>query len=57
MGTCIRFVLGGLTVMFLAGLPLRLFIGGGLAIAAALPIAFHHDARISKEAGPSPSST
>jgi rod shape determining protein RodA len=40
MGTCIMVVLGGLTVMFLAGLPLRLFVGGGLAIAAALPIAF-----------------
>jgi rod shape determining protein RodA len=40
MGTCIMVVLGGLTVMFLAGLPLRIFIGGALAVAAALPIAF-----------------
>jgi len=31
--------------MFLAGLPLRLFIGGALAIAAAAPVAYHfmHD--------------
>jgi len=40
MGTCIMVVLGGLTVMFLAGLPLRLFVGGAVAIGAALPIAF-----------------
>src|SRR4029450_10226501 len=40
LGTCMMVVLGGLTVMFLAGLPLRIFVGGALAVAAALPIAF-----------------
>jgi rod shape determining protein RodA len=40
LGTCLMVVAGGLTVMFLAGLPLRLFVGGAVAIAAALPIAF-----------------
>src|SRR3546814_4069153 len=33
-------VFGGVTVMFLAGLPLWLFLGGGGLIAAALPIVF-----------------
>ena len=32
-------VAGGLTVMFLAGLPLRLFVAGALALAAAMPVA------------------
>ena len=40
LGTAIMIVLGGLTVAFLAGLPLRLFIGGGLALAAAAPLAW-----------------
>ncbi|HEX8215702.1 MAG TPA: rod shape-determining protein RodA [Allosphingosinicella sp.] len=45
LGTASMVVFGGLTVMFLAGLPLRLFIGGGLAVAVAVPIAysFLHD--------------
>lgn len=39
LGTALMITAGGLTIMFLAGLPLRLFIGGGLALAAMLPIA------------------
>lgn len=40
LGTATMIAAGGVTVMFLAGLPLRLFIGSGLALAAAVPIAF-----------------
>lgn len=40
LGTATMIAAGGVTVMFLAGLPLRLFIGSGLAGAAAVPIAF-----------------
>lgn len=40
LGTATMIAAGGVTVMFLAGLPLRLFIGSGLAVAAAIPIAF-----------------
>lgn len=40
LGTATMIAAGGITVMFLAGLPLRLFIGAGLALAAAVPIAF-----------------
>jgi rod shape determining protein RodA len=40
LGTSIMIAAGGVTIMFLAGLPLRLFIGSGLAVAAAVPIAF-----------------
>ena len=45
LGTALMIVAGGLTVMFLAGLPLRLFVGGGLALVAAMPIglALMHD--------------
>ncbi len=39
LGTAIMILAGGLTVMFLAGLPLRLFLGGGAFVAAAIPIA------------------
>jgi rod shape determining protein RodA len=39
LGTALMIVAGGLTVMFLAGLPLRLFLGGAALMAAALPIA------------------
>ena len=39
LGTTLMIVAGGVTIMFLAGLPLRLFLGAGAAIAAALPIA------------------
>jgi len=40
LGTATMIAAGGVTVMFLAGLPLRLFIGAGLAVAAFIPIAF-----------------
>ena len=40
LGTALMIVAGGLTVMFLAGLPLRLFVGGGLAVAAMAPLAY-----------------
>ncbi|WOK36886.1 rod shape-determining protein RodA [Sphingomonas sp. C3-2] len=40
LGTALMIIAGGLTVMFLAGLPLYLFVGGGLALAAAVPIVF-----------------
>ena len=39
LGTALMIVAGGITVAFLAGLPLRLFGGAALALAAALPIA------------------
>jgi rod shape determining protein RodA len=39
LGTAVMIFAGGLTIMFLAGLPLRLFIGGGVSVAVALPIA------------------
>lgn len=38
LGTSVAIAVGGLTVMFLAGLPMRLFIGAGLAGLAALPV-------------------
>ena len=41
LGTAMMITAGGLTVMFLAGIPLRLFIGGGLAGAILAPIAFN----------------
>jgi rod shape determining protein RodA len=40
LGTATMVVSGGLTIMFLAGVPLRLFVGGGAALAVALPVAF-----------------
>ena len=40
LGTCIMVLAGGITVMFLAGLPLRLFVGAALAVGAALPVVF-----------------
>lgn len=40
LGTATMIAAGGVTVMFLAGLPLRLFVGSGLAFAAVVPIAF-----------------
>ncbi|HEX7783283.1 MAG TPA: rod shape-determining protein RodA [Sphingobium sp.] len=40
LGTSIMITAGGVTIMFLAGLPLRLFIGSGLAGAAAVPVVF-----------------
>ena len=40
LGTATMIAAGGVTVMVLAGLPLRLFIGAGLTGAAVIPIAF-----------------
>ena len=39
-GTACLIMLATVAMMFLAGLPLRLFIGGGLALAAAMPLAY-----------------
>jgi len=41
LGTALMITAGGITVMFLAGIPLRLFIGGALAGAILAPIAFN----------------
>ena len=41
LGTALMITAGGLTVMFLAGLPLRLFIGGALAFVVIVPVAFN----------------
>ncbi len=40
LGTALMIVSGGLVVMFLAGLPLRLFVGGAAAVAVIAPIAY-----------------
>jgi len=40
LGTASMIGLGGVTVMFLSGLPLRLFVSAGIAGAAIVPIAF-----------------
>ena len=40
LGTTMLIILNTITMMFLAGLPLRLFIGGGLLVAAALPVTY-----------------
>jgi len=39
LGTALAISFGGVAVMFLAGLPLRLFLGGALALALAIPFA------------------
>ena len=41
LGTTMLVVLNTIALMFLAGLPLRLFIGGGLAVGAALPLVYN----------------
>lgn len=41
LGTSLAIAFGGGVVMLLAGLPLRWFIGGGLAAAAAAPLVFY----------------
>jgi rod shape determining protein RodA len=41
LGTCIMVVLCGVTVMFLAGLPLWIFIGPAVAVGIAAPIAYN----------------
>ena len=45
LGTALMIALGGVATMFLSGVPARLFVGGVLAAAAALPIALRsmHD--------------
>ena len=40
LGTCMMIVLGGITMMFIAGVPMRLFLAGAAAVAVAAPIAF-----------------
>lgn len=40
LGTALAICFGGFAVMFLAGLPIRWFVGGGLAAAIIAPIAF-----------------
>lgn len=39
LGTALMIGFGGVVVMFLAGVPMRLFVGGGLAVALAVPLA------------------
>ena len=39
LGTALMICAGGATVMFLAGVPLRLFVGGAMALAVAAPLA------------------
>jgi rod shape determining protein RodA len=41
LGTTLLLLFAAITVMFLAGLPLWYFIGGGLLVAAAIPIAYN----------------
>jgi len=41
LGTALMICAGGGTVMFLAGVPLRLFVGGALGLAAAVPLAIN----------------
>jgi rod shape determining protein RodA len=45
LGTALMICAGGATVMFLAGVPLRLFVGGAAAAAVAIPIGINmlHD--------------
>lgn len=40
LGTATMIAAGGIVIVFLAGVPMRLFVGSGIAFAAALPIAF-----------------
>lgn len=40
LGTATMIAAGGIVVVFLAGVPMRLFVGSGLTLAALLPIAF-----------------
>ncbi len=40
LGTALMITAGGITIMFLAGLPLRLFIAGGAAAAVIAPLAY-----------------
>ncbi|MET0360599.1 MAG: FtsW/RodA/SpoVE family cell cycle protein, partial [Sphingobium sp.] len=40
LGTALMVTAGGVTVMFMAGLPMRLFVGAATGMAAIVPIAF-----------------
>jgi rod shape determining protein RodA len=40
LGTALMVALGGITIMFLAGVPLRLFLGGIAGLAVLVPVAF-----------------
>ena len=40
LGTALMIGAGGATIMFLAGVPIRLFAGGAAAVAVAVPLAF-----------------
>ena len=42
LGTALMITGGGIVIMFLAGVPLRLFIGGALALALFIPIAVNY---------------
>jgi rod shape determining protein RodA len=42
LGTALMVTGGGIAVMFLAGVPMRLFVGGALGIAVAGPLAFQY---------------
>ena len=41
LGTALMICAGGATVMFLAGVPLRLFVGGAAAVAVVIPLAIN----------------
>jgi len=41
LGTALMITAGGISVMFLAGIPLRLFVGGAIGLAAAVPLVFN----------------
>jgi rod shape determining protein RodA len=45
LGTAVMLTAAGAAVIFLAGAPVRLFVGGALAVAGAVPVAWHflHD--------------
>ncbi|MFD1951269.1 rod shape-determining protein RodA [Sphingomonas arantia] len=40
LGTATMILAGGVTVAFLAGIPIRLFVGAGVALTCALPVVF-----------------
>ncbi len=40
LGTCLLLIFSAISVMFLAGLPLRLFLGGAAIVAALIPVAY-----------------
>ncbi|PKP97941.1 MAG: rod shape-determining protein RodA [Alphaproteobacteria bacterium HGW-Alphaproteobacteria-15] len=42
LGTAVMIIAGGITMMFLAGVPVRLFIAGGLAVAVAIPLMINY---------------